>query len=83
MTELLVALCAVFLVVMGGKALGGAKLANVIVFDDGADLANVSCSVPAIHASEIVAWLKALDGTLSEADVEKTFSAIKAQMTRK
>ena len=37
----------------------------------------------ALCAVFLVAWLKALDGTLSEADVEKTFSAIKAQMTRK
>ena len=66
-----------------GKALGGTKPANVIVFDDGADLANVSCSCPVIHAGELVAWLKALDGSLSEADVTKTFDAIKAQMTRK
>ena len=66
-----------------GKALGGAKPANVIVFDDGAELTGVSCSVPAIHASELVTWLKTLDDALSEADVEQTFSAIKAQMTRK
>lgn len=65
-----------------GKALDGTKPANVIVFDDGADLTGVSCSVPAIHTSELVPWLKALDGSLSEADVTKTFSAIKAQMTR-
>ena len=65
------------------KAIGSAKPASVIVFDDGADLAGVGCSLPTIHAGELVAWLKALDATLPEADVEKTFSAIKAQMTRK
>lgn len=65
-----------------GKALGGTKPANAIVFDDGADLTHVSCAYPVMHAGELVSWLKGLDGSLSEADVTKTFDAIKAQMTR-
>lgn len=65
------------------KALGKDKPADVIVFDDGADLTHVSCACPVIHASELMSWLKDLDGSLPEADVTKAFDAIRAQMARK
>ena len=68
-----------------GKALGMTKPAQVIVFDDGAELSGVKCELPVINASELVAFLKGLETneTLSEQGVIEMFNAIKTHMTRK
>ena len=49
----------------------------VIVFDDGVDLSGVTSSYPVMHMSELVGFLKGLDGVASEAEIKVAFDAFR------
>lgn len=62
------------------KFLGGfieRDVTYVIVFDDGTDLTGVRCTCPVMHMSELVDFLKGLDGVDSEAEIKGAFDAFR------
>ena len=48
-----------------------------IVFDDGVDLSGVTSSYPVMHMSELVGFLKGLNGVASEAEIKVAFDAFR------
>lgn len=66
------------------KAVGKMRATGIVVFDDGAELTDVTCNLPVIHANELLTFLKDLyvDAVLSEQEVEEIFEKIKTQMAR-
>ena len=61
------------------KVLGKVDVTFAIVFDDTANLDGITCSQAAIHKAEAVDFLRGLDGTLTDQQIDDAFEAYKRQ----
>lgn len=61
------------------KVLGKMPVSYAIVFDDAAALDGVTCSYSTVHKGKAVDFLRGLDGTLTDQQIDDAFEAYKRQ----